>query len=105
MIEKKRLLETVFTGVLALICSGILLTSDLALAQKDAVNLNIRTSVAQDSYDALKERPIMISVIKGGELVKQTEAQVNSNPRFTLSAGIYDIRLEGDGMQTLVQLG
>src|SRR5262245_45527190 len=105
MTEKKRLLEMGFTSLLVLNCSYLLLTSDSALAQKDPVNLNIRTSIAQNDYNALRERPVMISVIKDGELLKHTEAQFNSNVKFSLPAGIYDIRLEGDGMQTLVKRG
>ncbi len=38
-------------------------------------------------------------------MVKQKEARINSNATFSLPAGLYDVRLEGDGMQTLVKRG
>lgn len=47
----------------------------------------------------------MVSVIKEGAVLKQREVHVNSSASFTLPAGLYDVRLEGDGMQTLVKRG
>lgn len=47
----------------------------------------------------------MVSVIKDGAVAKQKEVHVNSSASFTLPAGLYDVRLEGDGMQTLVKRG
>ena len=47
----------------------------------------------------------MVSVIKDGELLKHRESQLNANVYYSLPAGIYDIRVEGDGMQTLVKRG
>ncbi len=105
MIHNDDLLPKVFAAALVLICWGMLVIPEPAMAQGDEPNLYVATSVVQASYNALSETPIMISVIMNGEMVKQTEAQVNSNTRFTLPAGIYDIRLEGDGMQTLVKRG
>jgi hypothetical protein len=87
MIKKKRLLEIVFTGLLIIICLYLLLASENALAQKEEVNLEIRTSVTQESYNSLRPIPVMISV-KDGELAKQREAQLNStawNPVPSLS--------------------
>src|SRR5882724_6388361 len=46
-----------------------------------------------------------VSVIKDGAVVKQREIQFNSNVAFPLPAGLYDVRIEGDGMQTLVKRG
>ncbi|HEY3134654.1 MAG TPA: hypothetical protein VGL29_01270 [Blastocatellia bacterium] len=75
------------------------------IAQREAVTLDVRTSVLDASFQALKEIPLMVSVIKDGEVVKQKEARINSNATFSLPAGLYDVRLEGDGMQTLVKRG
>ena len=47
----------------------------------------------------------MVSVIKDGAVVKQREIQFNSSATFPLPAGLYDVRLEGDGMQTMVKRG
>jgi len=61
--------------------------------------------VLDASFQALKEIPLMVSVIKDGDVVKQKETRINSNATFSLPAGLYDVRLEGDGMQTLVKRG
>lgn len=54
---------------------------------------------------ALIAQPVMVSVIKDGAVVKQTELQLNSRTTFLLPAGVYDVRLEGEGIQTLVKRG
>ncbi|HSB10522.1 MAG TPA: hypothetical protein VLM38_13625 [Blastocatellia bacterium] len=88
-----------------LICATTSPNSRLALAQRDAGGLDVRVSVADDSYKALKEVPVMVSVIKDGAVLKQMEVHVNSGANFSLPAALYDVRLEGDGMQTLVKRG
>jgi hypothetical protein len=65
----------------------------------------VRVDVASESAKALAERPVMVSVIKDGQLIKQSEIQLNSSAYFALPGGIYDIRVEGEGMQTLVKRG
>ena len=47
----------------------------------------------------------MVSVINDGAVVKQREVHFNSSATFALPAGVYDVRLEGDAMQTLVKRG
>ncbi|MCI0661503.1 MAG: carboxypeptidase-like regulatory domain-containing protein [Acidobacteria bacterium] len=105
MINKKRIVALVFACLSVLICLHLFLNSDIALAQKDPGNLDIRTSVAQKDYNALRELPVMVSVIKDGELLMHRESQFNANVSYSLPAGIYDIRVEGDGMLTLVKRG
>jgi hypothetical protein len=68
-------------------------------------NLSLRTSVAEESYQALRQVPVMVSVVKDGQVVKQMELGLNANTGFELPAGLYDVRVEGDGMQTLVKRG
>ena len=80
-------------------------SSKPALAQRESTNLDVRTSVFDASYQALKEQPVMVSVINDGAVVKQREVHFNSSATFALPAGMYDVRLEGDGMQTLVKRG
>ncbi|MEK7832927.1 MAG: carboxypeptidase-like regulatory domain-containing protein [Acidobacteriota bacterium] len=53
----------------------------------------------------MKEIPVMVSVIKDGKVINQTEILLNANTGFALSAGLYDLRVEGDGMVTLVKRG
>ena len=105
MNEKKSLSAAILACLFVLICAIALRTSISALAQEDQITLDVRTSVADDSFDALRQRPVMVSVIRDGEVVKQTEALLNSNARFSLPGGLYDLRLEGDGMITLVKRG
>src|SRR2546423_68981 len=102
---KKSLVAIASACGLALVCSAVLLKPGPASAQRGTVNLHVRTSVADDSFEALKQHPVMISVVKDGQVVKQSEAAFNSSTGFSLPAGLYDVRLEGDGMQTLVKRG
>jgi hypothetical protein len=76
-----------------------------AVAQQNPSGLNVRVTVAGDSYQALKDRAVMVSVIHDGAVLRQTETGLNSNVRFPLPVGLYDVRLEGDGMETLVKRG
>ena len=99
------LVLTAFAFALLLICATASPNSGLVLAQRDASSLDVRTSVEEASYQTLKERPVMVSVIKDGAVVKQREIQFNSNVAFPLPAGLYDVRVEGGGMQTLVKRG
>lgn len=92
-------------AVMLLIFANAAPNSRPVLAQRDPTSLDVRTSLAEDSYQALRERPIMVSVIKDGAVVKQKEVQFNSNATFSVPAGLYDVRLEGDGMQTMVKRG
>lgn len=68
-------------------------------------NLNVQVGLVHASYEALKETPIMVSVIKDGEVILQQEVRNNSSPSFALVPGLYDVRLEGEGMQTQVKRG
>ena len=92
-------------AIAVLVCAASSMNSGLALAQRDAPNLEVRTSVADASYQALKELSVMVSVIRDGEVVKQQEVRFNSSPGFSVPAGLYDVRLEGEGMQTLIKRG
>jgi hypothetical protein len=48
----------------------------------------------------------MISVLRDGAVVKQQEVEVSGlPPNFTLPVGIYDVRVEGEGIATLVKRG
>ncbi len=101
----RHLIAPVFASLLVVFCVADVLNSGLASAQKEATHLDVRTSVADSSFKALTGIPVMVSVIKDGEVVKQKEVHLNSNAYFSLPAGIYDVRLEGDGMETLVKRG
>ncbi len=102
---KKTLVAIVSVCGLALVCSATLLNFSRVSAQGTTIDLKVRTSVADDSFEALKQRPVMVSVVKDGQVVKQMDALLNSSVSFSVPAGLYDVRLEGDGMQTLVKRG
>src|SRR5437867_10928495 len=102
--HNKKLAIVVVSCLFAMTFTVGMRTSGAAFAQGQPT-LDVRTSVADDSYAALKENPIMVSVIRNAEIVKQREVLVNSNAAFALPQGLYDVRLEGDGMQTLVKRG
>ncbi|HXF40103.1 MAG TPA: hypothetical protein VN687_10365 [Blastocatellia bacterium] len=103
MKTQNRIVVTVLAFVLLLAMATA--SSKPALAERESTNLDVRTSVFDASYQALKELPVMVSVINDGAVVKQREVHFNSSASFALPAGVYDVRMEGDGMQTLVKRG
>jgi hypothetical protein len=88
--------------ILSLVVGTVLALPVPAIAQQ---NLNVRVSVAQASYQALREIPVMVSVIKDGSVFRQQESHINNSARFAVPVGLYDVRLEGAGMETLVKRG
>ena len=50
--------------------------------------------------------PVMVSLIKDGKVIRQQEIGLGHYVAFEgLPAGAYDLRLEGDGLKTLVKHG
>ncbi|MBS1789360.1 MAG: hypothetical protein JST85_16665 [Acidobacteria bacterium] len=93
-------------GLLSVLISGDwIFGSGISQAQNVQNTLDVRTSVEDGSYKVLIEKPVMVSVIKDGQVLKQAEVRLNSNAAFAIPAGLYDIRCEGDGMVTLVKRG
>ena len=78
-----------------------------ALAQQATGNLQV--APVPDPTDASSKGlkgVVMISVLTDGAVVKQKELEVSGLPQnFTLPVGVYDVRLEGDGIMTLVKRG
>lgn len=55
----------------------------------------------------LQGRPVMLSAIRGGEVVNQQERTLwsDNNGLTSLTPGVYDLRAEGQGMVTEVKRG
>ena len=70
-----------------------------------AASINVNLRAAEKDSEALKDHPVMISVIKDGKVAAQREAALGYGPGFNVEPGLYDVRLEGDGMVTLVKRG
>ena len=65
-----------------------------------------RLGVAPSTVDKnLDHKPVMISIIQEGKIVDQKEMAIGSFNTFTLPAGLYDVRAEGDGLLTLMKKG
>jgi hypothetical protein len=96
----------VLTALLATLLIVASASTLKAVGPQRETGLEVRTSILDSSYQALKELPVMVSVIRDGQVVKQREVQFNSSANFSpLPPGLYDVRIEGDGMQTLVKRG
>lgn len=59
----------------------------------------------QSTNAALKSRPAMVSIVKGGEVVAQKEQPIGGYVSFDVPVGVYDVRAEGDGVVTEVKRG
>src|SRR5690349_17964658 len=66
-----------------------------------------RISVSTSTTEAaLRGRPVMLSAVQGSSVVNQTEARLSEHGTVAhLPAGLYDLRVEGDGLRTLVKRG
>ena len=86
---------------------GVLIVSALAQAAKEYAHIN----VTLHSTSGLDGKSVMISILKDGKIVKQGEITVPSAGKYDsklfvgLEPGQYDVRLEGENMQTVVKQG
>jgi hypothetical protein len=55
--------------------------------------------------ESLGGKAVMVSVIRDGTIAHQSEVTVRSSESFKLDPGVYDVRVEGDGIVTLVKRG
>lgn len=98
---------SIFGLLLALAPMALVRVPHTALAQQASGNLQV--AVAPDPTVALSKGlkgVVMISVLRDGAVVKQQEVEVSGlPPNFTLPVGVYDVRVEGDGVVTLVKRG
>jgi hypothetical protein len=85
--------------------AGVLHMPRAASAQQPSGQIDVHVSAAEDSVQALTGHGIMVSIIREGEVVAQKEYPLRATVRFTVPAGLYDVRLEGDGMVTLLKRG
>ena len=81
--------------------------SHSASAQQASGNLQV--AAEPDRTDASSKGlkgVVMISVLRDGAMVKQQEVEVSGlPPNFTLPVGVYDVRVEGDSIVTVVKRG
>lgn len=102
----KKLLLISSACAVPLLVFALGLTGERAVsAQRSSLNLSVRVSPDDASYQAIRQHPVMVSAIRDGAVIKQMEVNLNSSARFSVPAGLYDVRLEGDGMETLVKRG
>lgn len=93
--------------LLALITIAAVGESSTILAQKTTGNLQVDPQPdREDTSKSLRTRVVMVSVIKDGAVVKQKETGMSDVPvNFTLPVGVYDVRVEGDEVTTVIKRG
>lgn len=93
--------------LLALAPMAFVRVSHSALAQQG--NGNLQVDPIPDPTDASSKGlkgVVMISVLGNGAVIRQHEVEISGlQPNFTLPVGVYDVRVEGDGMVTVVKRG
>ena len=89
---------------LALACF-LLPLAGAAAAKEPTAEIAVNVTAAAKDQAALKETPVLISLILNGEVVHQKETRVGFGPSFHVEPGVYDVRLEGDGLVTVVKRG
>lgn len=101
-------MKRTFMGILALIM--VLFTLGFLRGIKPAIAQNEPTGSITVWYSAQKEelngKPVMISIINNGAVIKQTEKNLSFAQGFDqLPVGTYEVRCEGEGMVTVVKRG
>ena len=78
-----------------------------ASAQQTTGNLQVDPQPdREDTSKSLRTRVVMVSVLKDGAVVKQKEVGMSDVPvNFTLPVGVYDVRVEGDEVTTVIKRG
>jgi hypothetical protein len=83
------------------------LSARLSLGQPPQQHCSIRVFLSVNQQ-ALSGRPAMVSAIRDGRIVQQSEANLTTGMEFntdSIKPGVYDIRVEGDGLVTEVKRG
>lgn len=94
--------------LLALITIAVVREPSIALAQQTTGNLQVdpQPDRADTSSKTISTRVVMVSVLKDGAVVKQKEVGMSDVPlNFTLPVGVYDVRVEGDEVTTVIKRG
>lgn len=100
-----RTLTLIITGGLAVFISGVVAGGHIfpTFAQRSTGNLQVDPQLdkADPTTANLTTRIVMVSVLKGENVVQQKEVGMSDVPlNFTLPVGVYDVRVEGDGVAT-----
>ena len=86
-----------------------LLTIDARLASGQAPHQYVTIHVfLATNQQALSGRPAMVSAIRDGRIVQQSEANLTTSIDFntdSIKPGVYDVRVEGEGLVTEVKRG
>ena len=91
--------------LLFLLGTASLSTVYSAAPQEKPGNMNFHFTVAETDK-TLQGRPAMISLIRDGQMVEQQETPLpNGRTIFSLPTGVYDVRVEAEGMVTEVKRG
>ena len=92
------------TRYITLLATGLVLWHAHPAAAQES-GISVRISVASDSYEALSGIPIMVSVLRDGTILQQSERTYNNGLDFEVPPGVYDLRLEAGGAVTEVKRG
>jgi hypothetical protein len=91
--------------LLALITMFAVREPSAAIVQEISGNLQVDPQ-PDSSEKSISTRIVMVSVLRDGRVVKQKEVGMSNLPlNFTLPVGVYDVRVEGDGLTTLLKKG
>jgi len=70
-------------------------------AEQGEIKVNTRGGDA-----AIAKKPVMISIVRDGKIVDQNEIALGDiKTNIYVEPGVYEVRLEGEGMKTLVKRG
>ena len=90
-------------SLVSVLAAATLLVGSPPVPPEEVGSINNHFTV---SDKALQGRPVMISVIRGSQVVEQQETGLPSDRRITqVQPGAYDVRVEGDGVVTEVKRG
>jgi hypothetical protein len=107
---KTRRIVILCIGVLFLaLVSAVAVTQQLTVFAQQTGNLQVDPQIDRAAGEPpanLRTRVVMVSVLKDGKVMKQKETGMSDVPvNFDLPVGVYDVRVEGDSVNSVTKSG
>ena len=107
--KTRRILILCISVLFLTIVSVAAVTQQFSVGAQQTGNLQVDPQIDRGAGEppaSLRTRVVMVSVLKDGRVMKQKETGISDVPvNFDLPVGVYDVRVEGDSVITVVKSG
>lgn len=107
--KTRRILILSISVLFLTIVSVAAVTRQFSVGAQQTGNLQVDPQIdraAGEPPASLRTRVVMVSVLRDGSVLKQKETGMSDVPvNFDLPVGVYDVRVEGDAVTTVIKRG